>query len=245
MKDKLKLELIAFNIESCKIIERSGAHRVELCDNPGDGGTTPSIGFIKQARKILSKELYPIIRPRGGDFLYSSDEFEVMKADVQACKDAGCDGVVLGILKADGTVDTERCREIVSIAHPMGVTFHRAFDRVADAASALEDVISCGFERILTSGLHPTATEGADVLKNLVQQSNGRIIIMPGSGIRGANIASIAEKTGAVEFHSSARIPVNGLMDYQNPLLGESLQSTGIDEQEIINMLDALDHSFN
>lgn len=200
-----KLEVIAFNIESCSTIQQSGAHRIELCDNPQDGGTTPSFGFIKAARERVSIELFPIIRPRGGDFLFSDDEFDIMKADVKVCKALGCDGVVIGLLQADGSVDRKRTSRLVELAYPMDVTFHRAFDRVRDPWQALEDVISCGCTRILTSGLHPSADLGKDVLKQLVEQAGHRIGIMPGSGVRASNISEIARYTGAEEFHTSAR----------------------------------------
>ena len=129
---KFTLETIAFNIESCKIAQAAGAHRIELCDNPGEGGTTPSYGFIKTARQILKIDLFPIIRPRGGDFFYSDEEFEIMKTDIQVCKEHGCDGVVFGILKEDATIDKIKCKILIQLAYPMSVTFHRAFDRVTD-----------------------------------------------------------------------------------------------------------------
>lgn len=231
-----QLEVIAFNIQSCLIAEIAGAHRIELCDNPGEGGTTPSFGMISMARESTSLQLYPIIRPRGGDFLYSDDEFAIMTRDVQVCKELGCDGVVLGLLNADGTVDTERTSRLVHAAYPMGVTFHRAFDRVYDHRKALEDVIRCGCERILTSGLQPTVSEGIDTLKSLTDQADGRIIIMPGSGLRSSNLAEIAQKTGAVEFHSSARKQLASTMSYQSPKMGEQLQQVMLDEEEVRQM---------
>ena len=234
------LEVIAFNIESCAVIEACGAHRIELCDNPGEGGTTPSAGFIQQARKKCSIELYPIIRPRGGDFLYTLEEFECMKTDIIQCKKAGCDGVVIGMLKADGNVDTERCSKLVSLAYPMGVTFHRAFDRVVDPLQSLEDVIQTGCERILTSGLQPKAQDGVALIKQLIQRADGRICIMPGSGIRSNNIVSIAKATGAEEFHSSARISIPSSMDYKSPFMNEQLSSISADETEIVAMINAL-----
>ena len=228
-----KLEVIGFNIESCLLAQAAGAHRIELCDNPGEGGTTPSYGFIKAVREKLQIELYPIIRPRGGDFLYSDAEFEVMKTDVKICKDLGSDGVVIGILNADGKVDKERCRELVALAYPLGVTFHRAFDRVKDAAKALEDVIEVGCERILTSGLVPNALDGAETLAALIKQADERIIIMPGSGVRADNIVELAQKTGAVEFHTSARINIESKMSYTNEAMKESLKSVTVDADEI------------
>lgn len=234
------LEVIAFDIASCAIIQRSGAHRIELCQGPAEGGTTPSHGFIKAARQQTSIQLYPIIRPRGGDFLYSAEEFALMQQDVLLCKELGCDGVVLGILTVDGQVDTTRCKQLVDLAYPMGVTFHRAFDRVADAATALKAVIDCGFERILTSGLYPDVVSGTDTLAALVQQADDRIVIMPGSGVRSGNIAALAAATKAREFHTSARLLKNSAMAYQNPAMQEQLQHATIDEAELRKTLEAL-----
>ena len=154
-----RVEVCAETVESALTAERGGAYRVEFCDNLAEGGTTPSPGQIVEARKRLSIKLYPIIRPRGGDFLYTNIEFEIMRRDVEFCGRAGCDGVVIGMLRADGSVDMERCRELVAIARGfgMGVTFHRAFDVAADRQQALEDIISLGCERVLTSGGAATA----------------------------------------------------------------------------------------
>jgi copper homeostasis protein len=236
-----KLEAIGFTIESCRRARAAGVHRVELCDNPADGGTTPSHGFIKAAREALDIELYPIIRPRGGDFLYSEEEFDIMKTDIRICKELKCDGVVLGILRTDGTVDLERCRALVDLAAPLGVTFHRAFDRVADPSRALEQVIDAGCKRMLTSGGYPTALEGIERISTLVKQAGGRISIMPGSGIRSDNILEIAEKTGAREFHASARRNVDTRMEFQNPGMKEILSSVEIDAVEIKKMIDLLE----
>ena len=234
------LEVIGFNIESCKTAQSAGAHRIELCDNPGEGGTTPSYGFIKEARKILQIALFPIIRPSGGDFLYTDAEFEVMKTDVKICKDLGCDGVVIGMLYADGTVDKQRCSQLTELAYPLGVTFHRAFDRVVDPAQALEDIIEIGCERILTSGLQPTAFEGAEMIASLIKQADERIIIMPGSGVRADNIIELGKKTGAKEFHSSARINIESSMKYNNPLMKENMQSVSLDKAEVKRILGLL-----
>lgn len=235
-----QLEIIGFSIEACITAQSAGAHRIELCDNPGEGGTTPSYGFIKAAREKLQIELYPIIRPRGGDFFYSEDDFEIMKTDVKVCKELGCDGVVIGILNTDGTIDKKRCRELVQFAYPMGVTFHRAFDRVADAAQAMEDVIDIGCERILTAGLLPNALDGATTIAQLIEQANGRIIIMPGSGVRADNIAAIAQKTGATEFHSSAKILIKSKMEFNSIPMNEKLQLVTVDAAEIKNMIESL-----
>jgi copper homeostasis protein len=235
-----KLEVIAFNIESCIAIENCGAHRIELCDNPADGGTTASYGFIQAAREKTSIELYPIIRPRGGDFFYSDDEFEIMKADIKLCKDLGCDGVVIGILNKDGSIDKKRCSQLVALAYPMGVTFHRAFDRVNDAAQALEDVIEIGCERILTSGLQPTALDGMDTIVSLIKQADERIIIMPGSGVRSSNIVQIAESCAATEFHTSARMLIESKMEFNSPSMKENLKSVSVDEEELMRTLQTL-----
>ena len=201
-----QLEVIAFNPESCITIRDSGAHRVELCSNPHEGGTTPSQGFIRIAREKLSLELFPIIRPRGGHFHYTDEEYQVMKTDIALCRELGCDGVVIGLLHPDGRIDRERTSRLVDLAYPMEVTFHRAFDRVRDPLEALEAVVASGCTRILTSGLRPAAPEGRDLLKELVRRADGRISIMPGSGIRAANIRELALFTGAREFHTSARV---------------------------------------
>jgi len=233
----MTLEICCYNLHSALIAQEAGAHRVELCADPGDGGTTPSYSLIKAARKKLNIALYPIIRTRGGDFLFSDEEFEVMLHDVIACKKIGCDGVVIGILQPDGTVDKSKCRELVEAAYPLGVTFHRAFDWAVNPFEALEDIIDIGCERILTSGQQPTAIQGASLIADLVKQSADRIIIMPGSGIRASNIADVAKDTGATEFHSSARINIKTGMAYLNTAMQEEQVTVMADRHEIENML--------
>ncbi|MGI4803602.1 MAG: copper homeostasis protein CutC [Janthinobacterium lividum] len=201
----LKIEICAGSITSALAAQHGGAYRVELCDNLKDGGTTPSYGTLFLARKNIRIKLYPIIRPRGGDFLYSDLEFEVMKADVQQCRNLGCDGVVFGILKADGEIDTKRCLELKEIAGSMGTTFHRAFDRCKNPYQALEEIIKMGFERILTSGTENSAVKGASMISSLIKQAAGRISIMPGAGIRPENLRELIEQTGATEYHSTAK----------------------------------------
>ena len=181
--------------------QKGGADRVELCENLHHGGTTPSAGSIRFARKNLHIGLFVMIRPRGGDFLYSPDEFEIMKEDIRMAKELGADGVVFGILIPDGTIDVRRMKELVDLARPMGVTCHRAFDMTADPFNAIEDLISLGVDRILTSGQQPTAPQGAMLIKDLINKSAGRIIIMPGSGVKEHNIARLIETTGAKEIH--------------------------------------------
>jgi len=231
-----QLEVIAFSIGSCIVAEQAGADRIELCDNPGEGGTTPSYGMIKTARSKTSIALFPIIRPRGGDFLYSNDEFEIMKNDINVCKTIGCDGVVIGLLLPDGRIDEQRTAELVELAYPMDVTFHRAFDRVKNPIESLEKIINCGCKRVLTSGLQPTAELGIDLIEQLVAQAGNRISIMPGSGIRAQNIDKIATNTKAFEFHSSARTILKSSMQYLNPAMNESLVSFMLDEKEVFEM---------
>lgn len=234
------LEVIAFNPGCCVDIEAAGAHRIELCSGPAEGGTTPSHGFIKEARQKVNIELFPIIRPRGGDFLYTDSEFRIMMDDVAFCKSAGCDGVVTGILNADGTVDKRRCAILTKIAYPMSVTFHRAFDRTAEPFKAMEDIISIGADRILTSGLKPTATEGLSLIRQLVKKADSRITIMPGSGIRSGNIADIVLQSGTNEFHSSARKLSTTLMEYHNTGMNEQLGYAQVDKAEVEKMISAL-----
>ncbi len=208
----IRIEICAGSVTAALAAQKGGAYRVELCDNLKDGGTTPSYGMLLLARKNLSLKLYPIIRPRGGDFLYADPEFEVMKADVQQCRDLGCDGVVFGILKADGEVDIERCLELKQLAGNMGCTFHRAFDRCKNPFKALEEIIDMGFERILTSGMENTAVKGASMIAELIKQANGRVSIMPGAGIRPENLQLLIDQTGATEYHSTAKSKVESEM---------------------------------
>lgn len=236
----MKLEVIAFNIQSCIDIEKTAAYRIELCDNPQEGGTTPSAGFIKMARKQSTKQLYPIIRPRGGDFLYSKEEFEMMQHDILLCKEAGCDGVVIGLLDAKGNIDKARTAKLVELAYPLGVTFHRAFDRVNNLQQGLEDIIECGCERILTSGGLPTVMEGKENLKMLVEQADNRITIMPGSGLHSNNIEELMNYTNATEFHTSARKNVQSNMEYLNAQMNEQLQSVNVDIDEVNAILTKL-----
>ncbi len=229
-----RLEICAFNLASALIAQRAGADRIELCAGPEEGGVTPSAGLIRTARELLTIALYPIIRPREGDFLYSEEEFRIMLRDVDYCKQLGCNGVVsIGLLQADGSVDQGRTARLVETAYPLGVTFHRAFDRTANPFEALEDIIRSGCERILTSGQRPVAMEGASLLNELVREADDRIVIMPGSGVRSDNIAELAQKTGAVEFHTSARILQASGMGFVNGGMQEDLTVTMAGEEEI------------
>jgi copper homeostasis protein len=236
----MQLEICCFNLASALIAQQAGAQRVELCASPAEGGTTPSAGVIRVAREHLQIALYPIIRPRGGDYLYSGDEFRVMQKEVEYCKQAGCDGVVIGVLKTDGSVDKERAERLVELAYPMGVTFNRAFDWVAHPFEAMEDIIAIGCERILTSGQLPIAMEGIALINELVREADERIVIMPGSGVRASNITVLVEKTGASEYHTSARVLQPSGMQYTSIGTGEDLSVVMADEAEIKMILEKL-----
>jgi copper homeostasis protein len=196
--------------------ERGGADRVELCDNLLEGGTTPSAGCIKVARRGLKIGLQVIIRPRGGDFLYGADELEVMRQDIRMAKDLGADGVVLGCLTAEGNIDCSRTAELIQLARPLNVTFHRAFDMCRDLKKALEELIALGVDRVLTSGQEATCIEGVELIAALHKQATGRIIIMPGGGLTRRNIQKFVAATGVSEVHLSARHTVESGMSYRN-----------------------------
>ena len=212
-----RFEICANSVASCVAAQEGGADRVELCAGIPEGGTTPSYGMIRNARENISIALNVIIRPRGGDFLYSESEIKEMIYDIQAAKELGADGLVFGCLNPDGTVDMKTMSRLMEAAGDTPVTFHRAFDHTNDPFKALEDIISLGCARILTSGCRPTALEGADLLSRLVEKAGERIIIMPGCGVRENNIAEIARLSGAREFHFSARESVESGMIFRNP----------------------------
>lgn len=238
--NKILLEIAAFTPASAVIAQHAGADRIELCDNPAEGGTTPSYASIKYAREKLSIDLFPIIRPRGGDFLYTDEEFLMMYEDIKICRQLSCDGVVIGLLNKDGSVDTDRTSRLVELAYPMEVTFHRAFDRSRDPFEALEDVIRSGCTRILTSGQKPTAEEGASLICSLIKKADERIIIMPGAGIRDNNIKELVKLTAAKEYHTAARKDIPSLMSYHNSDMKEKTSVTGVDELMIQNIISIL-----
>lgn len=227
------LEVIAFTIDSCRLIELAGGGRIELCGNPVEGGTTVSYGMLKAAREAVSIPVFPIIRPRGGDFLFNSEEYSIMQQDIRLCREIGMDGVVIGLLDRFGNVDKVRTARLVELAYPMEVTFHRAFDHVNEPLAALEDVIQCGCTRILTSGGADTAMQGLPSLLQLVSSADGRIIILPGSGIRSGNIRQLAEATGLQEFHSSARTILKSGMEYVNKNMTGKIETYTVDPEEI------------
>ena len=201
------LEVAANSVASAIAAQDGGAGRVELCAALEVGGLTPSYAQIALARERLRIPLYVLVRPRAGDFLYGDEECETMLRDIENCAALGCDGVVLGVLDAQGDVDRARNRTLVSAARArgLGVTFHRAIDVSRDPLRALEDIISLGCERVLSSGAQPSAPQGADLLREMVLRAAGRIVVMPGAGIDAGNIAALRARTGALEFHASAK----------------------------------------
>jgi len=235
--EKNILEICCYNLDSALIAADAGADRIELCADPSAGGTTPGIGLIKTIRRKTGIELYPIIRIRGGDFLFSEEELGVMMHEVEACKTAGCEGVVIGMLLPEGRVDKANTSRLVEKAYPMCVCFHRAFDWTRNPFEALEDIIETGCERILTSGQQPTAIMGAALIKDLVEKADGRIQIMPGSGIRAANISDLKRETGATQFHSSARTLRKSTMEFVQPFMTEDQSTVIADRHEIEQMI--------
>jgi len=222
---KYLIEIATSDFLTTKSAVEGGADRVELCANLAEGGTTPSYAHIKKCKEAFGIALFPIIRPRGGDFLYTKDEFEIMKNDIKLCKELGCEGIVIGLLNMDGTIDMTRTSELIELAYPLEVTFHRAFDRCKDPFAALEELIEIGCQRILTSGQKPTVSEGVDLIAELNKKADDRIIILPGSGVRKDNIKMLAEKTGCIEFHSSLRGKAKSPMQFIHPAFANSAES--------------------
>ena len=212
----MRIEICVDSAAGAVAAQRGGADRVELCDNLLEGGTTPSAGCIKVARRGLTIGLQVIIRPRGGDFLYSQDELEVMSEDIRMAKDLGADGVVLGCLDAEGGIASAHIERLIRLARPLNVTFHRAFDMCRDPYKSLEALIQLGVDRVLTSGQEASCVEGLELITALRKQAAGRVIVMPGGGLTPRNISKVAAATGVSEVHLSARRPVESAMHYRN-----------------------------
>jgi copper homeostasis protein len=199
-----KIEIACFNLESATLAQKAGADRVELCANVSVGGTTPSIEIIQQGREHLTIDIYVMIRPRGGNFVYSEVELNQMKSDIDNIKKLGVNGFVFGILNEDKTINIEQNKALVELAKPFPCSFHRAFDVVSNYEKTLEDVITCGFSTLLTSGTFSNVMEGKEVLKKLVEQAKNRLEIMPGGGLRSTNISELNQIVNANWYHSSA-----------------------------------------
>ena len=226
MSQNKKIEIACFNLESALIAQKAGADRVELCADMSVGGTTLTIEIIQQAREHLTIDLYVMIRPRGGNFVYSDIEFQQMKSEIETIKKLRVNGFVFGILNEDKSINFEQNKALVELTKPFPCTFHRAFDEVLDYQQALEDVISCGFSTILTSGTFPNVMEGKEVLKQLVIQANNRIEIMPGGGLRSTNILELNEMVNANWYHSSAITDGSGIANSEEIVqLKKKLQS--------------------
>jgi len=236
-----KLEICANSFYSAKQAQSAGASRIELCQNLENGGTTPSFGLIKLTRETLDIAVHVLIRPRSGDFVYNEEEFEEMKEDILICKSLNCNGVVLGILLPSGDVDKVRMQELVDLARPMEVVFHRAFDRCRDPKEALEDIIELGCNRILTSGQKNSAEDGIELIRELVEQAAGRIEIMPGAGVTFSNVKTILEKTGAKSVHASAKITQKSTMTFHNPaLVGMDEDIFYSDEKKVAEIIEQI-----
>ncbi len=237
---KLLLEIACFNAGSAMDAAKAGADRIEICDNVAVGGTTPSYGTLKMLNEKLAIPFFAMIRARGGDFYYSNEEIAVMQRDVVLCKHLGIAGIVLGFLNQDGTINKETTKRFAELAYPMDVTFHRAFDRAKDPLKALEDIIECGCQRILTSGQKSLAIDALPLIEELVRLANDRIIIMPGSGVRGNTIKTIIKATGVTEIHSAAYIKAESKSQYFNKEMKEDLETDSVDTAEITMMIDLL-----
>lgn len=211
------VEVCVDSVSSALAAEQGGAERVELCSGLIEGGITPSAGLIEMTRAAVSVNLHVMIRPRGGDFCYDSDEFEIMRRDLALAKRLGANGVVFGILDVEGNIDVTRTRELVDLARPMTITFHRAFDMAVDLSQALDEVCATGADRLLTSGGEPTSLLGQEEIRKLVEQCRGRIIIVAGGGIKPENARSLVEHTGVSEIHVGLRSALPSPMLHRNP----------------------------
>ncbi|HEX6191553.1 MAG TPA: copper homeostasis protein CutC [Chitinophagaceae bacterium] len=241
---KYVIEIATSDFTTTKAAVAGGADRIELCANLVEGGTTPSYGMIRQCREAFSVSLFPIIRPRGGDFLYTDDEYVTMLHDINICKQLQCDGIVTGLLQRDGDIDLKRMGKLIEAAHPMSVTFHRAFDRCSNPFEVLEELIQLGCDRILTSGQRPAAPDGVELIAELNRIGGHRIHIMPGSGVRADNIRMLAEKTGCTEFHSSLRGKEKSAMEFIHPAFedsSESYMNNAIDPDAVRALREALE----
>lgn len=241
MAQPYQLEVAANSVASAMAAQAGGASRIELCGALELGGITPSVAQIAMAREHLHIPLYVLIRPRGGDFLYTDLECEQMQRDIETCEALGCDGVVLGVLDAEGRIDAARCRSLMNSVGRMGVTFHRAFDLTRDFEQALEDLITLGIERVLTSGGQISAIDGAATLRKLVSQGTGCIQVMPGAGITSGNLAALVQATGAREFHASAKRQFPSGMQHRRPALSE-MEGGEIrsDQEQVAAMVEVL-----
>jgi len=247
MSEPVLIEVCVDSVASALAAERGGAQRIELCSDLLEGGVTPSLGLLAVVRSKVSIGVHPIIRPRPGDFCYSDAEFEIMRRDIELAKNEGADGVVLGVLRSNSTVDVERTQALVELARPLSVTFHRAFDVSANLLEAFEDVCATGADRLLTSGGEQECLHGVDTVARLVHDSRGRITIMAGGRIGTKNASKIIERTGVSEIHVGLATPVNGTNSHNNsrPLSlgkaqGREFQRTEVLEKSVRDLIRAI-----
>ncbi len=244
MSSSYLIEIATSDFITTRQAVAGGADRIELCANLAEGGTTPSYGQALQCRNSFPEiSIFPIIRPRGGDFLYTQQELDIMLADIKLMKQLGCDGVVIGALEKNGKIHKAYTAAMIEAAYPLEVTFHRAFDRCRDPFEALEQLIALGCTRILTSGQQPVVEQGMALMATLNKAAGGRIVIMPGSGVRKENIYQLAQVTGCYEFHSSLRGKTASEMEFISEGFKNSAESyinNAIDPQEVINLRNAL-----
>lgn len=227
-------EICVDSIAGVRAAKAAGAHRVELCADLLEGGITPSLGSIRQARTVAGIGLHVIIRPRGGDFLFDGDEFAVMRADIETAKAEGANAVVIGILTEAGLIDVDRTRQLIALARPMSVTFHRAFDMTPDAFEALETLIGLGVERVLTSGQEATVLEGLPLIAELIRRAGDRIVVMPGGGITARNVERIVAAAKPAEIHFAALETAASGMQVRRPhvFMGGELRPPEYDRLE-------------
>jgi copper homeostasis protein len=246
MNPQLLVEISADSVASAVAAERGGAARIELGSALSEGGLTPSVGLIETTRAAVKFDIHVMIRPRAGDFCYDDHEFDAMRRDIHSVKRLGANGIVIGILDSNGKIDIGRTRELVDLARPLDVTFHRAFDMTCDLLQALEDVCSAGADRILTSGGERNAWEGRSIITQLVKQAQGRITIMPGSGIKPQNARSLVEHTGVQEIHAGLKSSLDSPMLFRNPRIsmgdveGREYQRFAVLEENVQTLLRAL-----
>lgn len=242
--NNVTVEIAVHTVESAIAAEAGRADRVELFSDPCEGGVTPSVGLIGLVRENVTQDVHIMIRPRGGDFHYSDLEFDIMSRDIETAKRLGANGLVFGLVNLDGTVDVERTRQLVEASRPASVTFHRAFDVCRDLEKGLEDLISCGVDRVLTSGGEANATEGIKCIANLVRIARNRIIIMAGGGVNKASLRAIVEQTGVREVHAGLRSTIPSPVRFRNQkvLIGyrapEEYERIVVNEEEVRAFVD-------
>jgi copper homeostasis protein len=246
MSSPIAVEVCVDSVASAIAAQRGGAARIELCGSLIEGGTTPSAGLIEMTRAAVSMPLHVMIRPRGGDFCYEADEFEVMRRDIALAQRMGANGVVFGVLDVNGNVDVARTRELAEAARPLSVTFHRAFDMTADLFRALDDICAAGVDRILTSGGESSSLNAQEIIAQLVRHDRGRVVVMPGGGIKPENARSLVDHTGVTEVHVGLRAASASPMLHRNPRIsmgsvaGREYQRFTVSEEQVRRLCTAL-----